>query len=54
MMNLQTDNPQADQIPVSEILPLITAIANRDYPQFQQLEVDFAAKYGVEICFGCL
>ena len=36
------------QIPVSELISLLTAISNRDYPHFEQLGSRFADRYGVE------
>ncbi|MBD1935609.1 MULTISPECIES: hypothetical protein [Cyanophyceae] len=36
------------QIPVSELISLLTAISNRDYSQFEQLESRFADRYGIE------
>ncbi len=36
------------EIPVSELIPMLTAISNRDWPSFEEVEKQFVAKYGVE------
>ncbi|MGA9382382.1 MAG: hypothetical protein WBV73_26780 [Phormidium sp.] len=37
------------QIPIAELISLLTAISNRNYGQFQQLENSFVANYGTEV-----
>ncbi|HLO86366.1 MAG TPA: hypothetical protein VK203_15405 [Nostocaceae cyanobacterium] len=39
----------ANQIPVSTIIPMFTAIGERDWQKFQDLEGDFVRQYGVEV-----
>jgi|GEM_PF-512862 len=39
----------ATQIPVSELITMLTAISNRNYAQFRQLESAFVSRYGVEV-----
>lgn len=36
-------------VPIAELISLLTAISNRDFPQFQQLESRFANLYGVDV-----
>lgn len=36
------------QIPVSELIPILTAISARDWEGFQDAEKQFVTKYGVE------
>ncbi|MEJ6486297.1 hypothetical protein N0Y54_34415 [Nostoc punctiforme UO1] len=39
----------ATQIPLTALLPMLTAISERDYPHFKELEIDFASIHGVEV-----
>lgn len=39
----------ATQIPVSDVIPMLTAIADRNYPRFKELEKEFVTHYGVEV-----
>ncbi|MBD2497852.1 hypothetical protein [Nostoc sp. FACHB-280] len=39
----------ANQIPVSIIIPMLSAIDDRDYSLFKELEKTFVAQYGVEV-----
>ncbi len=39
----------AIQIPVSIVIPMFSAIADRNWEQFKQLEADFVTQYGVEV-----
>lgn len=39
----------ANQIPVGTIIPMLTAIHDRDYSGFKELEKVFVAQYGVEV-----
>ncbi|OUL22984.1 hypothetical protein BV378_24105 [Nostoc sp. RF31YmG] len=41
--------PVATEIPVSVIIPIFTAISDRQWEKFQELEADFVLNYGVEI-----
>jgi hypothetical protein len=41
--------PVATQVPITAIVPMLTAIGNRQWEQFQELEADFVSQYGVEI-----
>jgi hypothetical protein len=38
----------ATLIPLAAVIPMFTAISNREYQRFNQLERDFANIYGVE------
>ncbi|MDF5733065.1 MAG: hypothetical protein PUP92_35025 [Rhizonema sp. PD38] len=38
-----------NQIPVSELITMLTAISERNYTQFQQLENAFVSRYGIEV-----
>lgn len=38
----------ATQIPVNELIPILTAIAARDWEGFKEAEKQFVTKYGVE------
>jgi hypothetical protein len=38
----------ATQIPLSTVMPMFTAISDRDWERFKELEVEFADNYGVE------
>lgn len=47
---------QAAQIPVSTIIPILTAINDRDYPAFKELQTTFVSQHGVEVwedVFNC-
>jgi hypothetical protein len=35
-------------IPVSELIPMLTVISNRNWDGFKELEKEFVTKYGVE------
>lgn len=37
-----------NSIPVSELIPMLNAIANRDWEKFKDVERQFVAKHGVE------
>ncbi len=37
------------QIPISELITMLTAISERNYVQFRQLEAMFVSRYGVEV-----
>jgi hypothetical protein len=39
----------ATQIPITAIVPMFTAIGNRDWEHFKNLEADFVSHYGVDI-----
>ncbi|MBN3989282.1 MAG: hypothetical protein HWQ36_01675 [Nostoc sp. NMS2] len=39
----------ATQIPLTALLPMLTAIGERDYLHFKELEIDFASIHGVEV-----
>lgn len=39
----------ATQIPLSKLIVMLTAVNNRDYFQFRQLEKSFVAQYGIEV-----
>jgi hypothetical protein len=39
----------ATLIPVSIIIDMLTAINNRNWPQFKDLEINFAQEHGVEV-----
>jgi hypothetical protein len=39
----------ANQIPVGTIIPMLTAIHDRDYSCFKELEQVFVVQYGVEV-----
>ena len=39
----------ATQIPITAIIPILTAIGNRSWQQFKDLEADFVSQYGVEV-----
>jgi hypothetical protein len=41
--------PVATEIPVSVIIPIFTAISDRQWETFQKLETDFVLHYGVEV-----
>jgi hypothetical protein len=38
----------ATQIPLSTVMPMFTAISERDWERFKELEVEFADNHGVE------
>lgn len=39
----------ATLIPLSTVIPMLTAISDRDYPRFKDLEINFASLHGVEV-----
>jgi len=39
----------ATQVPIITIIPLLTAIGDRQWEKFQQLEQVFVSQYGVEV-----
>ncbi len=39
----------ATQIPVNDIVGMLTAVGNKDYAQFQELERVFVSQYGEEV-----
>ncbi len=39
----------ATQIPLTTLLPMLTAISERNYPRFKELEIDFASIHGVDV-----
>jgi hypothetical protein len=39
----------ATQVPVSVVIPMFTAISDRQWGQFKNLEFDFVSQYGVEV-----
>jgi len=41
--------PVAAQVSITAIIPMLTAIANREWEQFKELEVDFLSQYSVEV-----
>ncbi|WP_445635725.1 Transposase [Nostoc sp. DSM 114161] len=41
--------PVAAELPITAIVPMLTAIGNRQWEQFKQLEADFVSQYGVEV-----
>jgi hypothetical protein len=47
---------KAAQIPVSTIIPILTAINDRDYLHFKELQASFVSQHGVEVwqdVFNC-
>ncbi|MEA5508061.1 hypothetical protein VB735_34265 [Halotia wernerae UHCC 0503] len=36
------------QIPVSELIPMLTAIAERNWERFKEVEKQFVAQHGIE------
>ncbi len=38
----------ATQIPLSAVMPMFAAIADRDWERFKELEVEFANSHGIE------
>ncbi|MBD2202327.1 hypothetical protein H6G33_11895 [Calothrix sp. FACHB-1219] len=42
-------NTKAVQIPVSTIISILTAISDRDYARFQQLQTNLVKQHGVEV-----
>lgn len=36
-------------IPLTALIPMLTAISDRDYPRFKELEIDFASSHGVNV-----
>lgn len=41
-------NTVATEIPVTSIIPIFTAIGDRNWKQFQTLESDFVTQYGID------
>ncbi|WP_375509691.1 hypothetical protein [uncultured Nostoc sp.] len=41
--------PVATQIPITTIIPMLTAIGDRQWQQFKELEANFVSQYGVEV-----
>jgi hypothetical protein len=41
--------PVATQIPIIAIIPILTAIGDRQWQQFKNLEADFVTQHGVEV-----
>lgn len=39
----------ATQIPITTIVPMLTAISDRNWEQFKKLERDFVNQYGVDV-----
>lgn len=39
----------ATQIPVNDLIELLAAIGNKNYPKFQELENTFVSQYGEEV-----
>jgi hypothetical protein len=39
----------ATQIPITTIIPILTAIGSRSWQQFKDLEADFCTVYGVSV-----
>lgn len=39
----------ATQIPVNDIVGMLTAVGNKNYAQFQELEQAFVSQYGEEV-----
>lgn len=37
------------EIPITELISLLSAIGNRNFSHFQQLESDFTNRYGIDI-----
>ena len=41
-------NKIAAQIPVSELIPMLTAISDRNWKRFKEVEKEFVAKHSIE------
>ncbi|WP_325034681.1 hypothetical protein [Nostoc sp. 'Lobaria pulmonaria (5183) cyanobiont'] len=39
----------AAQVSITTIIPMLIAIANRQWEQFKELEANFVSQYGVEV-----
>ncbi|MTJ15345.1 hypothetical protein FJR11_22830 [Anabaena sp. UHCC 0187] len=39
----------ATQVPITTIVPMLTAISDRNWQQFKNLEVNFVSQYGVDV-----
>jgi hypothetical protein len=39
----------ATQVPITTIVPMLTAISDRNWEQFKKLERDFVNQYGVDV-----
>lgn len=38
----------ATQVPISQLIPMFTAIGDKNYSEFKKLELDFAEQHGIE------
>jgi hypothetical protein len=38
----------ATQIPISQLIPFLTAISERDWERFEEVEKQFVTNYGIE------
>jgi hypothetical protein len=41
--------PVASQIPITMLIPMLTAIGDRQWQHFKDLEADFVNQHGVEV-----
>ncbi|RCJ14795.1 hypothetical protein A6S26_08995 [Nostoc sp. ATCC 43529] len=41
--------PITAQVSITAIIPMLTAIGNRQWEQFKELEADFVSQYSVEV-----
>jgi hypothetical protein len=41
--------PVAAQVSITAIIPMLTAIGDRQWEQFKKLEADFVSQHGVEV-----
>ncbi|MEH1806792.1 hypothetical protein [Nostoc sp.] len=41
--------PVAAQVSITAIIAMLSAIANRQWEQFKELEADFVSQYGVKV-----
>jgi hypothetical protein len=39
----------ATQVPITTLVPMLTAISDRNWQQFKNLEADFVSQYGVDV-----
>jgi hypothetical protein len=39
----------ATQVPITTIVPMLTAISDRNWQQFKNLEANFVSQYGVDV-----
>ncbi|NJL63547.1 MAG: hypothetical protein HC903_19070 [Methylacidiphilales bacterium] len=42
-------NETATLVPVNIVIPMLTAISDRNWTQFKKLESEFVSQYGVEV-----